>query len=200
MRASEQERPDVRRKRGEWEQCLPGLDLDTLVFFDECGVNTKMARTHGRCLQGQRLVGAAPAGHYRASTLMSAMRLDGVVAPLLLDGAVNAEVFAGYVEQCLAPALRPGDILIMDNLPAHKSVRVTRAIEAVGCTLVYLPPYSPDLSPIENMGSKVKTGVRSMAARSDEALIDAVGTSLRAITRDDCEGYFQNCGYGDTPN
>lgn len=190
----------MKREREQWEDCLPGLDLDTLVFFDECGVNTKMVRSHGRCPKGQRLVDAAPAGHYRTSTLLSAMRLDGVVAPLLLDGAVNAEAFAGYVEQCLAPALRPGDILIMDNLPAHKSTRVSQAIEGAGCTLVYLPPYSPDLSPIENMWSKVKTSVRNIAARSYEALVDAVATSLRAITCDDCDGYFQNCGYSDTSN
>ena len=187
-------------QREQWEDCLPGLDLDRLVFFDECGVNTKMVRLHGRCPKGQRLVDAAPAGHYRTSTLMSAMRLDGVVAPLLLDGAVNAEVFAGYVEQCLVPELRPGDILIMDNLPAHKSVRVSQAVEGAGCTLVYLPPYSPDFNPIENMWSKVKTRVRDIAARSYEALVDAVGTSLHAITSADCDGYFQHCGYGDTSN
>lgn len=188
----------MKRKREEWEQCLPGVNLDQLVFFDECGVNTKMVRTHGRCLRGQRLTDSAPAGHYRTSTLLSAMRLDGVVAPLLLDGAVNAHVFAAYIKECLAPALRPGDILIMDNLPAHKSVRVTQAIEGIGCTLVYLPPYSPDLSPIENMWSKVKARMREIAARTYEAVVDAVGVSLGAITRDDCDGYFQHCGYGDT--
>lgn len=187
-------------QREEWEQCLPGLDLDKLVFFDECGVNTKMVRTHGRCLRGRRLIDSAPAGHYRTSTLLSAMRLDGVVAPLLLDGAVNAPVFAAYIEECLAPALWPGDILIMDNLPAHKSERVTQAVESVGCTLVYLPPYSPDLNPIENMWSKVKTRMRKMAARTYDAVVNTVGISLSAITCDDCDGYFQHCGYGDTSN
>jgi transposase len=188
----------VRRKREDWEQCLPGLDLDRLVFFDESGVNTLMARTCGRAPKGKRLVDSAPAGRYQTLTLMSAVRLDGVVAPMLLDGPVNAQTFAGYVEECLVPALEPGDILIMDNLPAHKSARITKAVEDAGCTLVYLPPYSPDLNPIENMWSKVKAILRKTAARTSEALLDGVDKALRAITFDDCAGYFQHCGYGDT--
>ena len=188
----------MRQKREDWEQCLPGLDLDRLVFFDESGVNTLMARTHGRSPKGQRLVDSAPAGRYETLTLMSAIRLDGVVAPMLLDGPVNAETFAGYVEDCLMPALEPGDILIMDNLPAHKSARITQAVEDAGCTMVYLPPYSPDLNPIENMWSKVKASLRKTAARSFEALLDGVGEALRAITVEDCDGYFEHCGYGDT--
>ena len=188
----------MKQKRQDWEECLPGLDLNKLVFFDESGVNTLMARTRGRSPKGERLVGSAPAGRYATMTLMSAVRMDGVVAPLLLDGPVNAETFAGYVEECLVPALEPGDILIMDNLPAHKSVRVTKAVEGAGCALVYLPPYSPDLNPIENMWSKVKAILRKAAARTFEALLDAVGESLRAITFEDCLGYFEHCGYGDT--
>ena len=186
------------RLRQDWEQCLPGLDLDKLVFFDESGVNTLMARTRGRSLKGTRLVDCAPAGRYETLTLMSAVRLDGVVAPMLLDGPVNAQTFAGYLEECLVPALEPGDILIMDNLPAHKSVRITQAVEIAGCVLVYLPPYSPDLTPIENMWSKVKASLRQTAARSFEGLLDAVAEALRAITPEDCDGYFEHCGYGDT--
>jgi transposase len=179
---------------------MPGLDLDKLVFFDEIGVNTKMVRLHGRCPQSQRLIDFAPAGHYSNSTLMSGMRLDGVVAPMLLDGPVNAETFAGYVEQCLAPALEPGDILVIDNLPAHKSVRVNAAVEGVGCVLVYLPPYSPDLNPIENMWSKVKASIRSAAARTLDAVVNAVEVALNSVTMSDREGYFSHCGYGDPPN
>lgn len=190
----------MKRKREDWEQCLPGLDLNRLVFFDESGVNTIMARLYGRCLQGRRLVGSAPAGYYRTCTLMSAIRLDGVVAPMLLDGPVNGQTFACYMEQCLVPALRPGDILILDNLPAHKSVRVTEAVEGAGCTLVYLPPYSPDFNPIENMWSKVKAILRGAAARTFDTLTDAVGKALHAITREDCEGYFCHCGYDATPS
>jgi transposase len=177
---------------------LPGLDLNKLVFFDESGVNTLMARVRGRCPKGRRLVDSAPAGRYETLTLMSAIRLDGVVAPMLLDGPVNAETFAGYVETCLAPALEPGDILIMDNLPAHKSVRITQAVEDAGCELVYLPPYSPDYSPIENMWSKVKARLRKTAARTFDAVVEGVKDALHAITLDDCEAYFQHCGYGDT--
>lgn len=187
----------MKQKRQEWEQCLPGLDLDKLVFFDECGVNTKMSRLHGRCLEGQRLIDCAPAGHYQTLTLMSAVRLDGVVAPMLLDGPLNAQTFAGYVENCLVPTLCPGDILIMDNLPAHKSPRVTLAVERAGCRLVYLPPYSPDFNPIENMWSKVKAYLRKAGARTFDAVVEAVRNALRSITLADCEGYFEHCGYGD---
>jgi transposase len=179
---------------------MPGLNLDKLVFFDEIGVNTKMVRLHGRCPANQRLVDFAPAGHYSSSTLMSAMRLDGVVAPLLIDGPVNGEIFAGYVEQCLAPTLEPGDILIIDNLPAHKSARVTAAVEGAGGVLVYLPPYSPDFNPIENMWSKVKTSVRAAAARTLDAVVEAVSVALQSVTLSDCEGYFSHCGYGEPPN
>jgi len=188
----------VKQKREDWEQCLPGLDLDRLVFFDESGVNTLMARTRGRSPKGKRLVDSVPAGRYETLTLMSAVRLDGVVAPMLLDGPVNAQTFAGYVEDCLVPALEPGDILIMDNLPAHKSARITQAVEGAGCILVYLPPYSPDLNPIENMWSKVKASLQKTAARTFEALLDGVGEALHAISLEDCDGYFEHCGYGDT--
>jgi transposase len=200
VHASEQNRADVKLKREEWEQCMPGLDLDKLVFFDEIGVNTKMIRLHGRCPQSQRLVSFAPAGHYSNSTLMSGMRLDGIVAPMLIDGPVNGETFAGYVEQCLVPALEPGDILIIDNLPAHKSERVTAAVDGAGCMLVYLPSYSPDLNPIENMWSKVKESIRAAAARTLDGVVDAVCVALHSVTLSDCEAYFSHCGYGDTPN
>jgi transposase len=189
----------VKQKRADWQDSLPGLDLGRLVFFDESGVNTTMARLYGRCPRGVRLVDHAPAGHYSTYTLMSALRLDGVVAPLLLDGPVDGHTFGTYVEEHLAPTLRPGDILVIDNLPAHKGERVSRAVEAAGCTLVYLPPYSPDYSPIENMWSKVKAILRSLAARTLDELLEAIKAALNAITSDDCEGYFRHCGY-DTSN
>lgn len=188
----------MQQEREDWEECLPGLDLNKLVFFDESGVNTLMARTRGRCPQGKRLVDSAPAGCYATLTLMSAIRLDGVVAPMLLDGPVNAETFAGYVEDYLVPALEPDDILIMDNLPAHRSLRITQAVEGAGCKLVYLPPYSPDLNPIENMWSKVKASLRKTAARTFDAVVAGVKDALNAITLEDCDGYFEHCGYGDT--
>jgi transposase len=190
----------VKRQREIWEQCLPGLNLEKLVFLDESGINTFMARRCGRCSQGQRLVDSAPAGQWQSNTLMAAVRLDGVIAPMVLDGPVNGESFAGYIEECLVPELSAGDIVIMDNLPAHKSQRITEAIEGAGCTLVYLPPYSPDFNPIENMWSKVKASLRKAAARTFDAVVDAVGEALLAVTPDDCEGYFRHCGYDAIPN
>lgn len=200
VHASEQGRPDVKQKREDWEECLPGLDVEKLVFLDESGINTAMARRYGRCLEGERLVASAPAGQYHNNTLLSALRLDGVVAPMVLDGPVNAESFAGYVEQSLVPELEAGDVVIMDNLPAHKSVRVTQAIEGAGCILVYLPPYSPDFNPIENMWSKVKAWLRKVAPRTFDTVVDAVKHALLAVTPSDCEGYFDHCGYDATPN
>jgi transposase len=188
----------VKRKREEWEQCLPGLDLEKLVFLDESGINTAMARRYGRCPQHERLVDSAPAGLWQSNTLLAAVRLDGVLAPMVLDGPVNGDSFAGYIERSLVPELEPGDIVVMDNLPAHKNQRVTQAIEAIGCSLVYLPPYSPDFNPIENMWSKVKASLRKAAARTFDSVVDAVAEALRAVTPDDCQGYFGHCGYDAT--
>jgi len=197
VHASEQERPDVKRKRQDWEECLPGLDLDRLVFLDECGINTLMARLHGRCPQGKRLVDSSPAARWQTTTLLSAVRLEGVIAPLMMPGSINGESFAGYIEQFLVGELRSGDIVIMDNLPSHKSQRVSDAIERAGCSLVYLPPYSPDFNPIENMWSKVKACLRKAGARTFEALVGAVEKALLAVTPEDCDGYFEHCGYGE---
>jgi transposase len=189
----------VRRLREIWAQCVPGVDLEKLVFLDESGVNTAMFRRYGRCPRGERLVGAAPAAHWQSDTLLAAVRLDGVVAPMVLDGPVDGESFAGYVERSLVPELAPGDIVVMDNLPAHKGRRVAAAIEAAGCRLVYLPPYSPDFNPIEPMWSKVKSVVRKAAARTFDGLVDAVKAALLSVTPADCEGYFEHCGYDATP-
>ena len=197
MHASEQERPDVKRQREDWEHCLPGLDLDRLVFLDECGINTLMARTCGRCPEGKRLVDSLPTARWETTTLLSAVRLEGVIAPLVLSGSIDGEHFASYVEQFLVRELKPGDIVIMDNLQPHKSQRVTDAIQGVGCTLVYLPPYSPDLNPIENMWSKVKALLRKTGARTYDALVDAVRDALLAVTPEDCDGYFHHCGYSE---
>jgi transposase len=182
-------------KRRDWEQSLPGVDVEKLVFLDESAVNTAMGRDCGRCPQGERLVDSVPAGLWQTSTLVAAIRLDGVVAPMVIDGPLNGESFADYVETSLARELEPGDIVVMDNLPAHKSRRVAEVIAAIGCILVFLPPYSPDLNPIENMWSKVKATLRKLAARTFDAVVDATGSALRAITIEDCDGFFGNCGY-----
>lgn len=189
----------MKREREIWSECVPGIDVEKLVFLDESGVNTAMFRRYGRCPQGQRLVDTVPAAHWQSNTLLSAMRLDGVVAPMVLDGSVTGESFAQYIERSLVPELRPGDIVVMDNLPAHKGRRIADAIENVGCRLVYLPRYSPDLNPIESMWSKVKSIVRKAAARTFDTLVDAVGNALRSVTPEDCEGYFDHCGYYATP-
>jgi transposase len=190
----------VKSRREEWEQCLPGLNLEKLVFLDESGINTIMARRYGRCAQNKRLVDSAPAGQWQSNTLLAAVRLDGVIAPMVFDGPVNGDSFAGYIELSLVPELEPKDIVIMDNLPAHKSQRVTQAIEGAGCSLVYLPPYSPDFNPIENMWSKVKASLRKTAARTFESVIDAVAEALTSVTLEDCQGYFDHCGYDAIPN
>jgi transposase len=187
----------VKAQREIWERCLPGLDLSRLVFLDECGINTLMARLCGRCPQGKRLVDSSPAAYWQTTTLVSAVRLDGVIAPMMLTGAMNGDSFAGYVEQSLITELTHGDIVIMDNLSSHKSQRVTDAIEGAGCTLVYLPPYSPDFNPIENMWSKVKALLRKVGARTFATLVDAVRDALLAVTPEDCDGYFEHCGYGE---
>jgi transposase len=171
------------------------VDVEKLVFIDESSVNDSMAREGGRCPRGQRLVESVPAGLWNTSTLVAGVRLDGVVAPMVIDGPLNGETFAQYVESSLARELRAGDIVIMDNLPVHKSQRVADAILAVGCILVFLPPYSPDLSPIEPMWSKVKSILRKAAARTFQAVVAATGDALRAITLEDCDGYFNHCGY-----
>jgi transposase len=190
----------VLAKRLDWEQSLPGVDVEMLLFLDESAVNTAMVREHGRCPRGQRLVDSAPAGLWQTSTLVAAVGLDGVVAPMVIDGPLNGETFAEYVESSLVPELRGGTILVMDNLPVHKNKRVADAIEACGCTLVFLPPYSPDLNPIEPMWSKVKAILRAKAARTFEAVVNAVGDALHAITLEDCDGYFSHCGYDALPN
>ena len=182
----------MKRKREDWEECRAGLDDEKMVFLDESGINTAMARRYGRLPRHERLVDSAPAGHRQSNTLLAAVRLDGVVAPMVLDGPVNGDVFAHYIEQSLVPELEPGDMVIMDNLPSHKSLRVTQAIQGAGCFLVYLPPYSPDYNPIENMWSKVKAWLRKVAARTFETVVEAVGEALRAVTTTDCEGYFRS--------
>lgn len=156
-----------------------------------------MTRLYGRAPIGERCHFAVPQSHWNTTTMISAIRGTGVIpeASIVFDGPTNATIFRGYVEQCLAPALRPGDIVVMDNLAAHKVAGVREAIEAAGADLWYLPPYSPDLNPIEKLWSKVKAWLRRVAARSVEGLIDAIGQALRAVRLDECLAYFRSCGY-----
>jgi transposase len=154
-----------------------------------------MARLRGRCEKGQRLRLHQPHGHWKTTTMISAIRIDGVTAPFVVEGAVDSEVFRVYVKRVLVPTLKDGDVVVMDNLQPHKASGVREAIESAGASLLYLPPYSPDFNPIEPMWSKAKQGLRSIAARTVEALFEAVGTVLNNVTPTDCIGFFRGCGY-----
>ena len=154
-----------------------------------------MVRLHGRCLRGQRLLSRAPAGHWQTTTMLAAIGLDGVQAPFALEGAIDGEAFLIYVEQVLLPTLHGGEIVVLDNLACHKHPRVRQLIESVGAEVWYLPPYSPDFSPIEPMWSKIKQILRSLAARTFEGLIEAIGVALENGTTHDLNGWFTHCGY-----
>jgi transposase len=154
-----------------------------------------MVRRYGRAPCGQRLVASAPHGHWQTSTFLAALRQDQITAPCVIDGAINGETFLAYVEQILVPTLAPGDVVIMDNLSSHKVAGVRQAIEAASATLLYLPPYSPDLNPIEQLFAKLKALLRKTAARTYEALIDAIAAVLSLFAPNECANYFANAGY-----
>jgi transposase len=193
--AAEQERPDVAARRKVWFKAQPDLDPQRLVFIDETGASTKMARLRGRAKRGQRCRAAVPHGHWQTTTFTGALRLQGMTAPMVLDGPMNREAFQAYIEQVLVPTLSQGDTVIMDNLPAHKGIDVRRAIEAAGATLRYLPPYSPDFNPIENAFSKLKADLRKAAARTMDGLWNAIRDALPHFTPDKCANYFTAAGY-----
>jgi transposase len=193
--AAEQDRPDVAARREAWFAAQPDLDPGRLVFIDETGASTKMARLCGRAPRGERCRAAVPHGHWKTTTFTGALRLSGMTAPMVLDGPMNGNAFLAYVEQVLAPTLRPGDIVIMDNLPAHKRTGVRDAIEATGATLRFLPPYSPDFNPIENAFAKLKAVLRKAAARTIGDLWNAIGDALPLFSPAECANYFTATGY-----
>lgn len=178
-----------------WRSRANGIDPARFRFIDESGAKTNMVRLYGRCPQGQRLLSKAPAGHWQTTTMMAAIGLDGVQAPFALEGAVDADAFGIYVEQVLLPTLHGGEIVVLDNLACHKHSRIRELIESVGAELWYLPPYSPDFNPIEEMWSKIKQILRSLAARTFEGLIYAIGIALAEVTKHDLIGWFTYCGY-----
>ena len=182
-------------QRRAWVEAQPDLDPERLVFIDETSTSTKMARLRGRAVRGQRCRAAVPHGHWKTTTFTGALRLHGMTAPMVLDGPMNRLAFQAYIEQVLVPTLRRGDTVIMDNLPAHKATDVRRAIEAMGSTLFYLPPYSPDFNPIENAFSKLKAILRRVAARTIDDLWDAVRDALPQFTSQECANYFAAAGY-----
>jgi Transposase and inactivated derivatives len=170
-------------------------DFARVIFLDESGALTNLVRTYGRCDCGERCVGSAPQGHWKVMTAVAAVRLDGLTAPFTIDCPMDGEIFGVYVEQVLVPTLRDGDVVVMDNLTAHKRPQIKRLIEAAGATVLYLPPYSPDFNPIEMIWSKVKRLLRSFAARTIDALHNAFGRAFAAITPGDIRGCFRHCAY-----
>ena len=194
--ASEQERPDIARKRARWKARQGSIDLRRLVFIDETWAKTNMAPLRGWAAKGQRLIGHAPFGHWNTMTFVAALRHDGIVAPFVLDGPINGESFRAYVEQVLVPDLRKGDIVIMDNLGSHKAPAIRQAIRAAGAKLFYLPAYSPDLNPIEQVIAKLKHLLRKAAERTKEAVWRRIGSLLDHFTPQECENYIRNAGYG----
>jgi transposase len=193
--AAEQDRPDVLSRRRAWFEGQIELDPERLVFIDETGASTKMARLYGRAPRGQRLRAGLPHGHWKTTTFVGALRLTGMTAPMVLDGPMTGAWFLAYVEQVLVPTLRPGDVVILDNLPAHKAIAVRQAIEAAGARLLFLPPYSPDFNPIENAFAKLKALLRRAAARTVDELWRVIGDSLDAFSPAECANYFASTGY-----
>lgn len=176
------------------------MDLDSLVFIDESGAKTNMTRLYGRATAGQRAVDNTPSGHWHTTTMISSVRLDGSTACMVVDGATNKDVFEAYAEQILLPSLKAGDIVVLDNLSAHKNQRLRELLKSVGAELWYLPAYSPDLNPIEKMWSKVKSILRTFKARTRETLIGAIAKALDMVTANDAKGWFESCGYMNTIN
>lgn len=165
------------------------------MFLDETWAKTNMTRLRGRAPKGVRLVASAPHGHWRTSTFLAGLRHDGLVAPAVFDGAINGASFRAYVEQVLAPTLQPGDIVVLDNLASHKVAGAREAVEARGASLLFLPPYSPDLNPIEPVFAKAKQLIRSAAPRTRDALWNEIGTIVARFSRSECANYLVNAGY-----
>lgn len=178
-----------------WRAAQPEFDIERLVFIDETWATTNMARRYGRAPRGRRVVASVPHGHWKTSTFVAALRCHGITAPCVLDGAMTGEAFLAYIEQFLVPTLRRGDIVIMDNLPSHKVEGIAAAIEDASATLLYLPPYSPDLNPIELAFAKLKALLRKAAERTVEALWDRLGAIVPLFDPAECRAFFKHAGY-----
>ena len=185
----------VARRWRRWKALQPRLDPQRLVFIDETWIKTNMAPLRGWGPKGKRVVGYAPHGHWRTMTFVAALRCDGITAPCVFDGPINGVSFLAYVEQCLVATLRPGDIVVMDNLGSHKAKAVRRAIRNAGARLWFLPPYSPDLNPIEQTFAKIKHWMRMAQKRDMEEAWRHVGQILGTFSPDECANYFTNAGY-----
>ncbi|WP_128930253.1 IS630 family transposase [Bradyrhizobium zhanjiangense] len=194
--ASEQDRPDVVKRRQDWLEGQPALDPKRLVFIDETWASTNMARRYGRCPRGERLKVGIPHGHWKTTTFVAGITSSGIIAPWVLDGPINRDAFEVYVEKVLIPDLPPGAIVVMDNLSSHKGPRIRQMIEAAGASLLYLPPYSPDFNPIENAFAKLKALLRQAAERTVDGLWSAIGRIIDRFM--ECRNYFIAAGYAAT--
>lgn len=184
----------MKERRNEWRERIAAVSPESLLFLDETGAKTNMTRLYGRSRKGTRAVDSAPNGRWHTTTLIGAVGLEGAKAPMVVEGATDTDVFTAYVEHVLVPELKPGMIVVMDNLTPHKAPAVAAMIEAAGAELWFLPPYSPDLNPIELMWSKVKELLRAAKARTQQELWDAVAVALSKVSADDAKNWFKHCG------
>lgn len=194
--ASEQDRPKIARRRQQWRTYQGRLDPARLVFIDETWAKTNMAPLRGWCPRGQRLHAKAPFGHWKTMTFLAALRCDRIDAPCVVDGPINGLTFGLYIERFLLPTLKPGDVVIMDNLASHKSPFVRKTIRSAGAKLLFLPPYSPDLNPIEQVFAKLKHLMRKAAERTVEATWRRIGALIDSFKPHECRNYLRNSGYG----
>lgn len=196
MNAAEQHREDVIEEREEWKQFQKLFDWEKFVFLDETWTKTNMMPRYGWSEIGKRLIDFVPHGHWKTTTFLAALRHDGLTAPLVVDGAINGEIFLSYIKQMLVPTLKEGDIVVMDNLSSHEVAGVEDAIRAAGARVLYLPPYSPDFNPIEMVFSKRKTLIRKSKIRSVKELWDKLGELCDCFSPEECQNYFRHAGYG----
>lgn len=194
--ATERDTAANQQKREAWREQIAEIDPARLVFVDESGVTRSMTRRYGRAPKGERVPGSVPLGHWEVTTLIGALGFDGVRASFSVDAPTDADIFQVFAEQVLRPALRPGNVVIWDNLPAHKAPALKSVIESRQAMLLPLPPYAPDFNPIEQCWSKVKEFLRSAQARTTEALEQAIADGFAAVTASDARGWFRHCGYG----
>jgi len=196
VHAAEQNREDVKQQRKEWKEFQETVDPQSLIFLDECGVNTGMTRLYGRALKEQRVVDTVPDVRFARTSVLSSVRMDGTIVPCVFDDALNGDLFKEYVRVFLVPTLKPGDIVVMDNLSSHKVSGIVETIQSAGAQVKFLPPYSPDFNPIELMWSKMKAILRKLKIRSRLFLDDAIASALDMVSISDIIGWFTHDGYG----
>jgi transposase len=196
LHAAERDTEANQKRRSEFLEKIHSTPLDKLIFLDESGVTTSMTRLYARCLGGRRIHEATPGSHWKIMTILGAMSTRGMIATMTIEEATDTDIFLAYLDHVLCPQLRSGDVVVMDNLSSHKVKGVRERIEAAGAELLYLPPYSPDLNPIEQAWSKLKLLLRSAKARTKDALDEAITDLLPQITRENAQAWFLHSGYG----